>query len=359
MLDRAARHRVPVQADDGAGGGGVPDRAARGLPRRHQGGRRAGARAAHRVRPDDGGGPHRDRRGRPRRHRHHVGVGPPARTPSTRSTGRSPGRSSSPTAPTRRCSARSTPARPRRCRTGMRVEPVWADEREGSITRPRPLEGRLMAEPMTEITLPERAPRRRAGALRAHAGRARCSRYTPGARQQPLPQGHRPEEDHRRAAPSPAPGSTCRPAAPTRSSASPPPSRSRSSDGGTVTSFCVVNVLVLRRHPGDPVHDGAHPARRLRPPDHAPHPGVPGRPGPHRHAASRRCGCPTTSSAPPWSRSSGSAPPASPTSTSTSPARTAPLWLDSRGVQRRRCGVRDVAIIGFAQTPHVRRAAPT
>ena len=41
---------------------------------------------------------------------------------------------------------------------------------------------------------------------------------------------------------------------------------------------------VLRLRHGDPVHQRPDPAGRRRPVDHAPHPGDPGRPGPHRHA---------------------------------------------------------------------------
>ena len=47
---------------------------------------------------------------------------------------------------------------------------------------------------------------------------------------------------------------------------------------------------VLRPGHGDPVHVGPDPARRRRPADHAPHPGVPGGGRPHRHAGRGRVG---------------------------------------------------------------------
>ena len=60
----------------------------------------------------------------------------------------------------------------------MKVEPVWAEEREGSITdlaHWKPVDGS-----MTEISLPDRLAGRRAGALGAHAGGRSTSATRPG-----------------------------------------------------------------------------------------------------------------------------------------------------------------------------------
>ena len=206
----------------------------------------------------------------------------------------------------------------------MRVEPVWAEEREGSITDLacwKPVDG------MTEITLPETLQRRRAvRSVRTPA--AHDLHATRPARRAAATSRASPRRRSSAPGPSPAPGSTCRPAAPTRSWASRPPSRSRCRHG-TLTSFCVVNVSfhggtqeipyttglilldgsdqpimhLIQECPVDQVRIGhagrGGVGRRRRPrPDHG-----------------------VDQVVPPAS--------ASPTSTCTSPARTAPLWLDS------------------------------
>ena len=94
-----------------------------------------------------------------------------------RSTAPSPGRSSRPTAPTPPMLGAVDAGSIDAMRTGMTVEPVWADEREGSHHRPRLLEGRVAHDR-------DHPPRRAAG----RRGRARrCARrpridytYTPG-----------------------------------------------------------------------------------------------------------------------------------------------------------------------------------
>ena len=219
--------RIPVPAQRRPGDRRVPRRpAGPACARRpHRGG--PGARPAARVRPRHGRRGRRDGRGRPGRSRRARRPGSPSRCASIRSTARSRGRWCSSTAPTPRCSTRSTAGSAEAAAPGTRVRIRWADETEGKITdiarASRLASDATVSEPVRAVHVADdrgrvhgcREPSRLAQAHRARrsptgassgtsarsaarstcrrAGTARCARSRPASRRG---RHRRPRHDH-------------------------------------------------------------------------------------------------------------------------------------------------------------------